>query len=245
VQEREKEKAMSYILDALKKVENEKNRKTKAGGITSISGDLFQERIRRPSRGGARKTIVVIVLVSLATFAASWFFLKDDKKKGAATPPSIVTTTATAPAPLPSPPAAAPAQVLPPQQTPASPLPAPAVAVSPPTVAPKPVATVSDEPERSARTEKKSAKKPSALPPPQKAAVQTIPAPADIKLSGIAWQEERSARRVVINGFLLQEGAAVSGAKILEIHQDRVRFGSPAGIFDLRMDAATPLGPPK
>jgi general secretion pathway protein B len=83
------------------------------------------------------------------------------------------------------------------------------------------------------------------MPKPQKIAVQTIPAPADIKVSGIAWQEERAARRVVINGFLLQEGTTVSGAKVLEIHQDRVRFSSPSGIFDVPMDGATLSGSPK
>ncbi|MEI6703692.1 MAG: hypothetical protein WCL71_09180, partial [Deltaproteobacteria bacterium] len=67
---------MSYILDALKKVEHEKTRKASAGGITSISGDLFLERMPRPSRGGFGKIIVAIVLVVLVACAASWFVLK-------------------------------------------------------------------------------------------------------------------------------------------------------------------------
>jgi hypothetical protein len=232
---------MSYILDALKKVEREKTRKATAGGMTSISGDLFQERIKRPSPNGARKTVVVIVLVSLATFAATWFLLKDDKKKAAVASPSTVATAVIVPAPVPNPPAPAPVPAPSPQQIPAPP--ASAAKATPPTVVPQPVAAVSDDMDRATGTEKKSAKNPP--PRPQKTSVQTIPAPTDIKLSGIAWQEERAARRVVINGFLLQEGATVSGVKILEIHQDRVRFWSPAGIFDLRMDAAIPLGMPK
>ena len=69
---------------------------------------------------------------------------------------------------------------------------------------------------------------------------QTVQAPADIKLSGIAWQEERSSRRAVINGFLLKEGAVVSGAKISEILADRVRFSSAAGTFEIRLDAVLP-----
>ncbi len=67
-----------------------------------------------------------------------------------------------------------------------------------------------------------------------------VRAPADIKLSGIAWQDERSARRAVINGFLLKEGAAVSGAKIIDIQIDRVRFSSPAGQFEIKLDAVLP-----
>jgi general secretion pathway protein B len=74
----------------------------------------------------------------------------------------------------------------------------------------------------------------------RKQLVQNIPAPADIKLSGIAWQDERSGRRAVINGFLLKEGAVVSGAKIVDIQADRVRFSSPGGPFEIRLDAVLP-----
>jgi general secretion pathway protein B len=70
--------------------------------------------------------------------------------------------------------------------------------------------------------------------------VQTVQPPADIKLSGIAWQDERAARRAVINGFLLKEGAVVSGAKITEIKADRVRFSSAAGQFEIKLDAVLP-----
>lgn len=207
---------MSYILDALKKVAREKATKANAGGMTSISGDLFQERAPRPSRDGAGKIVVVIVLVSVATFAATWFVLKGDDKKTAVTARSAVPTVVTTPtvrpnAPIPPPPAAAPTTPPRPQQIPV----------------PRAPATTDSAPQ------------------PIKTAVQTIPAPTDIKVSGIAWQEEKTARRVVVNGFLLQEGTTVSGAKILEIHQDRVRFSSPAGIFDVRMDAATLSGTPK
>lgn len=71
-----------------------------------------------------------------------------------------------------------------------------------------------------------------------KPAMQSVPAPADIKLSGIAWQEQRSARRTVINGFLLKEGAVVAGARVSEIMQDRVLFSGPSGRFELRLDTA-------
>ncbi|GAC1466137.1 MAG: hypothetical protein PVSMB11_01550 [Desulfuromonadaceae bacterium] len=65
-------------------------------------------------------------------------------------------------------------------------------------------------------------------------------APADIKLSGIAWQDERRARRAVVNGFLLKEGAVVSGAKIIDIQADRVRFSSSTGLFEIKLDAVLP-----
>jgi general secretion pathway protein B len=60
-----------------------------------------------------------------------------------------------------------------------------------------------------------------------------VAAPADIKVSGIAWQDERRARRAVINGFLMQEGGVVSGARITEILPDRVRFSLDNGVFEV------------
>ena len=64
---------------------------------------------------------------------------------------------------------------------------------------------------------------------------ESMPAPADIKVSGIAWQDERNARRAVVNGFLLHEGSVVSGAKITEIRQDRVRFSQGGRTFEVSL----------
>lgn len=68
--------------------------------------------------------------------------------------------------------------------------------------------------------------------------VPTIPSPSDIRVSGIAWQDEQGARRAVVNGFLMQEGGSVSGAKITEIFRDRVRFSQSGSIFDVYLLAS-------
>ena len=47
-----------------------------------------------------------------------------------------------------------------------------------------------------------------------------------LTVSGIAWQDAPSARRAVINGDLVQEGAQVGGATVEEIQPTRVRFSS-------------------
>ncbi|NVO00443.1 MAG: hypothetical protein HXX17_14070 [Geobacteraceae bacterium] len=54
-----------------------------------------------------------------------------------------------------------------------------------------------------------------------------------ITLSGIAWQEERHLRRAVINGFLMEEGGEVQGAKIVEIRENRVRFSKGGEFFEV------------
>jgi len=61
-----------------------------------------------------------------------------------------------------------------------------------------------------------------------------------ISISGIAWQDERSLRRAVINGFLVGEGAEIQGAKIIEIKETRVRFSRNGEIFEI--DHATAAG---
>jgi general secretion pathway protein B len=55
----------------------------------------------------------------------------------------------------------------------------------------------------------------------------------DLKVSGIAWQEDRADRRAVVNGALLGEGAAVEGARIVRIFQDRVRFSRSGETFEI------------
>lgn len=71
-------------------------------------------------------------------------------------------------------------------------------------------------------------------PPPRTKGVEpvmTVPTPADLKVTGIAWQDERAARRAVVNGALLGEGAEMLGARIVEIRQDQVRFSRDGETF--------------
>jgi len=243
---------MSYILDALKKMEHEKVKKNRAGGMTSISGELFREERSRPARGGGWRIIVVAVITACLGMAATWFYLKPGKAPVKAARPAPAPTSALqqasptppqpaapAPAPASAPPAAAPqpaAQAALPaaalKAAPAAQAPAgqPVVAATAPVAAPAPAKAES----RNKETRKQASPalvelKPSAV---------TVAPPADIKVSGIAWQEERNARRAVVNGFLMKEGSVVSGARIVEIQQDRVRFSSPGGDFELSMVAS-------
>lgn len=54
-----------------------------------------------------------------------------------------------------------------------------------------------------------------------------------ITLSGIAWQDERTLRRAVVNGFLVEEGAEVQGARIVEIKENHIRFSKGGEMFDV------------
>lgn len=223
---------MSYILDALKKIEHDKERERPDGRI-SITGDLFQERSRPVAKGGTWKVIVLVALVSLLTCAATWFVTKRNRSTPAVgirpvaaplvapvTPPPVATTPTARPTPV------------------VVSVPSSQVTVA----APRKNSASAEDDDSAVREIRRPIVRPKAQTAPVVLA-QTVPAinaPADLKLSGIAWQDERSARRAVINGFLLKEGAVISGAKVSEILADKVRFISPAGVFDIRLDGVLP-----
>jgi general secretion pathway protein B len=211
---------MSYILDALKKIEHEKKAQHPDGRV-NISGDLFKERKQVPAKSAAWKIAALIVAASLVTCAGTWLALRGSGTKRAAVIRPV--------APPPPAPVVAPASV----PVPVAVQPPPAVPVAAPPVASTPVAPVVPKRPQQAKAQRGSVRQ-------SVQTVQTVPPPADIKLSGIAWQDERAARRAVVNGFLLKEGAVVSGAKITDIQADRVRFSSPAGVFDLKLDSVVP-----
>jgi general secretion pathway protein B len=60
-------------------------------------------------------------------------------------------------------------------------------------------------------------------------------------VSGIAWQEQRSSRRAVVNGLLYSEGKTVGGAKIVEIMPNCVRFSSNGRTFEVSI-SSTQMG---
>lgn len=73
----------------------------------------------------------------------------------------------------------------------------------------------------------------SAKPLPQPETVKPRSGPEGITVTGIAWQDEHSLRRAVINGALVGEGAEVQGAKVVEIRENRVRFSRGGEIFEV------------
>lgn len=228
---------MSYILDALKKLENEKQKRSRRDGMVNISGELFKDEPRRASGNNGWKIVAVVLAASLVTFGATWFLLKSGRGRENAKPSTVVPAAPVIkpalPAPVPPPPvqqsdAAAPA---PAPKTPAAPARKPPAAVTNPSGTSRAPTAVSSP--RQGRRQKERHVKAVRSVPEERPAAASVAAPADIKVSGIAWQDERRARRAVINGFLLQEGGVVSGARITEILPDRVRFSLDNGVFEV------------
>lgn len=61
---------------------------------------------------------------------------------------------------------------------------------------------------------------------------------SELKVGGIAWQEDRRDRRAVVNGVLAGEGGIIAGARIVEIFPDRVRFSLAGQTLDLSIFSA-------
>jgi hypothetical protein len=223
---------MSYILDALKKIEHEKQRKKLPDGRINLAGELFHERKPPAGRRGMWKIVVLVVGVSMLVCVATWVVLKGKNRKGAAVQPVVAPPPPASVIKPPVPPVVVPVQ---PQQTPVPPASVPAAR----SFQAPPAETDEDE-EHSARRARRANAQAKPRPTIPKPVIATVPAPADIKLSGIAWQDDCFARRAVINGFLLKEGAVVSGAKITDIMADKVRFSMSAGVFELRLDGVLP-----
>ncbi|HIJ81677.1 MAG TPA: hypothetical protein HPP76_08215 [Desulfuromonadales bacterium] len=238
---------MSYILDALKKIEREKARKVSSGGIANLSGDLFNERTSRSGGRPAGRIFVLVLLVTVVVCSAGWFLLGGNGKQKTASQRAITKAAAPAsPAPAPAPvisqapipspppiPQPVPQAVPQPVQMPQTPAGSAGV-TAPPAPSVAAVSAEEDAPagkKRGGRTPKRESE---SIRP-------TVQAPAEIKLSGIAWQDERAGRRAVINDFLLREGSVVAGARITEILADRVKFSAATGVFEIRLNAVLPV----
>jgi general secretion pathway protein B len=65
------------------------------------------------------------------------------------------------------------------------------------------------------------------------AAVVPVPAHPEPKVSGIAWQSNGESSFAVVNGRAVLQGSTVDGFKVLEIHQDAVKFSGSNGTFEV------------
>jgi general secretion pathway protein B len=228
---------MSYILDALKKLEHEKSRKSRGDGMINISGALFDNERPKPPGAAGRKIALAVTAAVLVTFTATWLFFQTGKVRVDTSTPLATPTPKAPPVKTEIAPATAVAPALPVQETPPA-VPAQVTAVRPsgkPENTQKVVVPTSTSAEDAATAltiqelrKRQKERKGQAV-----SADMKIAPPSDITLSGIAWQEERRARRAVVNGFLMQEGGVISGARITDIFQDRVRFSLSGKSFEI------------
>ena len=211
---------MSSILEALKKLEDEKSARRGGGG--NIAAKVAKPGRRPIQRPGWLLPVgmgVVAAAAALFTYILMGGFSTRIKPVQPAPPapqqqPQQAAAPSAQPAPLP---------VLPPvivrnralRPSPSSPVarPAPAI-VAPP---PQPV-------------EPPNVEKPAALSLP---AAQ--PGPPALKVTGIGWQKGNADRLAIVNGRAVSEGAVVEGARVEEIFPDRVRFSINDKTFEISL----------
>jgi len=66
--------------------------------------------------------------------------------------------------------------------------------------------------------------------PPQPSSEGKLPA---LNVSGIAWQKDNASRLAVVNGASVTEGATIAGARVDEIFPDRVRFSCRGKSYEI------------
>jgi general secretion pathway protein B len=197
---------MSLILDALRKMELE--RKAKRLDSLQVRSEVLSYRGNPQTPVTPRLLPVIAALLVFSAAAAGLIYFTGSATRPAETAKTAAPIATASRIQLPEPPTTS----LSPVQQP-TPLPTPAARP----VKPVPLARVANESASTAETGEKT----------------SSPADSNIAVSGIAWQDERSLRRAVVNGSLVGEGAEVIGAKVIEIRQNLVRFSRDGRSFDV------------
>jgi len=202
---------MSLILDALRKMEKERKARLLDGADIRPEVLSYRGVLPKPSRSRILLPVTAVIIL-LAACIGGWLAFKEDKSTQQSSKDEASSQKAVTPAPAQSSP--------PPSQ--------PRGVIAPAPIQLQPVPAEVQQP---------------TLPSPQKGdpAVQSndVSAASGITISGIAYQDERSMRRAVVNGMLLSEGAEVSGAKILEIKENRIKFLKNGQSFEVVHSSGT------
>lgn len=226
---------MSYILDALKRAESERElERDRIPGLQAQSVALPDGTDADAWRDGPRRWWPASVLAVLVLVAAGWWWTA--AAPGAA-PAAITAGERTVPATVPAPPTPAPLPVLPPP----APLSASPVATNVPAATPAAVPAAAA-----------AALAASAPPPPKPAPTQAPAAPSEprptplaqldpqrraelppMAIGGAIYSDSAASRFVVINGQVVREGDAAAPGVVLE------RIGPRAAVLrwrDLRIE---------
>lgn len=225
---------MSLILDALRKMEQE--RRSRRGAANDLRPEVLRYRQATQAKEPSRYPVLLVGAALLCLGIAAGVFLKGNRNE-APGEQEVAATVAPAPqsipaalpaAPLPAAPAVAPAAPL------ALPLPQPAAAITalpPPSAQGEAAALPAGSKPSRASSYRPAPAEGEGGSPRETAAVQS--GAPDISISGIAYQDERRMRRAVLNGVLVGEGAEIAGARVVEIKETKVRLSRGGQIFEL------------
>jgi general secretion pathway protein B len=210
---------MSYILDALRRADSERER----GTIPSLHTKAEALIDAEDEEGfGSRPHPLLWAVIGLSVVLASvlaWQFMGSSPTEPAPMPASIQ-----APAPVPTPaPAPVPASVPPPMATiaPPTPQPEPPVAMAP--ARPVPQAPVQAAPRKQPTRVAAKASAPASAAAPERPVQTLSELPENIRrelpqitVGGAMYSENAANRMLIINGQVFHEGDKVAGELVLE-----------------------------
>jgi general secretion pathway protein B len=213
---------MSSILEALKKLEDEKA--AKKSGAGEIAGKVVKPKRREKQRPKWFYPAVMAMVAALSVLATYLIMAGSSHHKGVvehsparvnqAPPiPAAGTVIPRRPATVPQGRSTPPSETIT-QNAPAT-LPAtpkPAARIPKPEQQPLPATQVNSGPE--AKTDSK-------------------PHFPQLKITGIGWQKDSANRLAIVNGRPVSEGSTIDGAKVVEIFPDRVRFSFENQTIDI------------
>lgn len=215
---------MSHILDALQKLQEEKTAHLKQSVITG--GILLDAGAPRPQKTKHYLLAGMVTVALMIGVVAFWLIQRPNTQARPKTPLTEQQQLALQPPTVVTPP---PAAVPPPSQTAPAAVPAVQPAAS---AAPAQASPDEDKEDRSNRRTRQTN-----VPATAAAQVSTAPVtvgtPEGVKLSGIAWHDNRKLRRAVINDLLVAEGAEVAGARIVEIRTHLVKIEKNGTLFEV------------
>ena len=216
---------MSHILDALQKLQEEKTAHLKQSAITGgILLDAGAPRRRQTKRSLVISIAAAVILIGGVAF---WITQQPNQQPQPKTPPQTMQPAVALqqPAAVVTPPLPAAPQPL--QTAPTAP---PAVQPVAPTLPTQP-SPDEDEEDRPTRRARRTAAP--ATPQASPSTPVTVGTPEGIKLSGIAWHDNRKLRRAVVNDLLVGEGAEVGGARVVEIRTHLVKIEKNGTLFEV------------
>lgn len=222
---------MSSILKALKKAEEEKG--ARQGESADFARSLLRSEYRRPRSSRRRVLGGVVLLLALAVGAWSISRPSAPLVQPPITAAIPLDTASSLPADAPAPPVLdlpiAPARFLADAEVVEVVFSAPVIKAAVAPAAPDDGASPA-EPAPPALPE---------APQPQAVAVEpgesAVPV-LSLRLSGIAWQEERASRLAIVDDLPVMEGTMIDGVMVEEILRDRVRFSQNGRIFELMVE---------
>jgi general secretion pathway protein B len=219
---------MSLILDALKKLEQEKA--ARRDGTVNIAAEILRPDRLYPKNKRIALFTVAAGAAGLAAIAVLALMGGSDGLMRYFTPTPAI-------------PPAAPQMVTPviapPAQSPQKPE-EPSVTRSRTVIenvevrsSAKPTETRASQPPAVSRTQPADKAAQKTADTPERFSDESFPS---LKVSGIVWQEERSARRAFVNGIIAIEGTVIDGARVIEIYPTRVRFSRGGKSFEAKIE---------